>query len=49
MAELTLQTVGNLLEKVLDDRLAPINTKLEAISETLSSHTQTLDFLVKQT
>jgi hypothetical protein len=37
------------LENLFDSRLEPIDTKLGAIAETQSSHTNTLDFLVKQT
>ncbi len=39
--EITLKQVEELLE--------PIHTKLDAIAETQSNHTETLDWLVKQT
>lgn len=49
MSEITLDQIAGLLEKTFEEKLEPINTKLDAMAETFSSHTNTLDFLVKQT
>lgn len=43
MSEVTLQAI----EKLLDHKLEPINTKLLAIEETVSNHTTLLDGITK--
>jgi hypothetical protein len=47
MSEATLEAIDKLLEKKFEEKLEPINTKLDAIQETVASHTASLDGIAK--
>jgi|GEM_PF-2554023 len=49
MSNVTLEAIDKLLESKFDEKLGPINTKLDALTEIVSGHTATLDAIVKQT
>lgn len=47
MSEVTIEAIGKLLESKFDEKLEPLNTKLDAIQETVASHTASLDAIAK--
>jgi hypothetical protein len=49
MSNLTLKAIDNLLESKFEEKLGPINSKLDAIQEIVSSHTGSLDAIAKST
>lgn len=44
-----MEITAQQLERLFDDKLEGVHTKLDAIAETQSAHSSTLDWLVKQT
>lgn len=49
MSAVTLEAIDKLLESKFEEKLEPVNTKLDALIEIVSGHTVTLDAIVKQT
>jgi len=47
MSEVTLKAIAEVVQAELKLQLDPINTKLEAIGETVASHTASLDAIAK--